>query len=102
MEQANLQVTKLEQQLATVAVENRELRDAVAVSREAQGALTTEIEALTQKCTRTRRWIERMSEQIEAENRKHTEVSGNCQEMKIFLAGQHQKLQSLASELETP
>ena len=101
MEQANLQVTKLEQQLATVAVENRELRDAVAVSRQEQEALVAEIEALTQKSTRTRRWIERMSEQIEAENRKHAEVSGNCQEMKVFLAGQHQKLESLKSELET-
>ena len=101
MEQANLQVTRLEQQLATVAAEDRELRDAVATSREEQEALTTEIEALTQKSTRTRRWIERMSEQIEAENRKHTEVSDNCQEMKVFLAGQHQKLQSLGSELET-
>lgn len=101
MEQANLQVTKLEQQLATVKVENRELRDAVAASRQEQEALVAEIEALTQKSTRTRRWIERMSEQIEAENRKHAEVSGNCQEMKVFLAGQHQKLQSLKSELET-
>ena len=101
MEQANLQVTKLEQQLATVKVENRELRDAVAASREEQEALVAEIEALTQKSTRTQRWIERMSEQIEAENRKHAEVSGNCQEMKVFLAGQHQKLQSLKSELET-
>jgi len=101
MEQANLQVTRLEQQLVTVAAENRELRDAVATSREEQEALTTEIEALTQKSTRTERWIERMSEQIEAENRKHTEVSGNCQEMKVFLAGQHQKLQSLKSELKT-
>ncbi len=101
MEQANLQVTRLEQQLATVEVENRELRDAVAASREEQEALTAEIEALTQKITRTQRWIERMSEQIEAENRKHAEVSGNCQEMKVFLAGQHQKLQSLKSELET-
>ena len=101
MEQANLQVTKLEQQLATVKVENRELRDAVAASRQEQEALVAEIEALTQKSTRTQRWIERMSEQIEAENRKHAEVSGNCQEMKVFLAGQHQKLQSLKSELET-
>ncbi len=101
MEQANLQVTKLEQQLATVEVENRELRDAVAASRQEQEALVAEIEALAQKSTRTQRWIERMSEQIEAENRKHAEVSGNCQEMKVFLAGQHQKLQSLKSELET-
>ncbi len=101
MEQANLQVTRLEQQLATVEVENRELRDAVAASREEQETLTAEIETLTQKRTRTQRWIERVSEQIEAENRKHAEVSGNCQEMKVFLAGQHQKLQSLKSELET-
>ena len=101
MEQANLQVTRLEQQLATVEVENRELRDAVAASRQEQEALTTEIEALAQKSTRTQRWIERMSEQIEAENRKHAEVSGNCQEMKVFLAGQHQKLESLKSELES-
>ena len=101
MEQANLQVTRLEQQLATVEVENRELRDTVAASREEQKTLTAEIEALTQKSTRTQRWIERVSEQIEAENRKHAEVSGNCQEMKVFLAGQHQKLESLKSELET-
>ena len=101
MEQASLQVTRLEQQLATVEVENRELRDAVAASREEQEALSAEIEALAQKSTRTQRWIERMSEQIEAENRKHAEVSENCQEMKVFLAGQHQKLQSLKSELET-
>ena len=101
MEQANLQVTRLEQQLATVEVENRELRDVVAASREEQETLVAEIEALTQKSTRTQRWIERISEQIEAENRKHAEVSGNCQEMKVFLAGQHQKLESLKSELET-
>ena len=101
MEQASLQVTRLEQQLATVEVENRELRDAVAASREEQEALSAEIEVLAQKSTRTQRWIERMSEQIEAENRKHAEVSENCQEMKVFLAGQHQKLQSLKSELET-
>ena len=101
MEQANLQVTRLEQQLATVEVENRELRDVVAASREEQETLVAEIEALTQKNTRTQRWIERISEQIEAENRKHAEVSGNCQEMKVFLAGQHQKLESLKSELET-
>ena len=101
MEQANLQVTRLEQQLATVEVENRELRDVVAASREEQEALTAEIETLTQKCTRTQRWIERVSEQIEAEAGKHAEVSGNCQEMKVFLAGQHQKLQGLESELET-
>lgn len=101
MEQANLQVTRLEQQLATVEVENRELRDAVAASREEQKTLTAAIEALAQKSTRTQRWIERVSEQIEAEDRKHAEVSGNCQEMKVFLAGQHQKLQSLESELES-
>ncbi|MYG07758.1 chromosome segregation protein SMC [Candidatus Poribacteria bacterium] len=101
MEQANLQVTRLEQQLAEVRTENRELSKVVNASREEQEALETEIAALTQKRTRTQRWIERVSEQIESENRKHAEVAGSCQEMEVFLAGQHQKLQGLMSELET-
>ena len=101
LEQANLQVNRLEQQLATLEVENRDLDSAVAASREEQQALETEIATLTQKSTRTERWIERMSEQIESENRKHTEVAGTCQEMEIFLAGQRQKLESLASEVQT-
>ena len=101
LEQANLQVTRLEQQLAALEVENRELDTAVAASRDEQEALETEIQALTQKSTRTQRWIERMSEQIESENRKHAEVAGTCQEMEVFLAGQRQKLESLASELQT-
>ena len=101
MEQANLQVTRLEHQLAEVRAENRELSKAVDASREEQQALETEIAELTQKSTRTQRWIERVSEQIESENKKHTEVAGSCQEMEVFLAGQHQKLQGLMSELET-
>ena len=101
LEQANLQVTRLEQQLAALEVENRELGSAVAASREEQQALETEIQALTQKSTRTQRWIERMSEQIESENRKHAEVASTCQEMEVFLAGQRQKLEGLASELQT-
>lgn len=101
LEQANLQVTRLEQQLAALEVENRELDTAVTVSREEQQALETEIQALTQKSTRTQRWIERMSEQIESENRKHAEVASTCQEMEVFLAGQRQKLEGLASELQT-
>ena len=101
LEQANLYVTRLEQQLAALEVENRELGSAVAASREAQQALETEIATLTQKSTRTQRWIERMSEQIESENRKHGEVASTCQEMEVFLAGQRQKLESLASEVQT-
>lgn len=101
LEQANLQVTRLEQQLAALEVENRELDTAVAASRDEQEALETEIQGLTQKSTRTQRWIERMSEQIESENRKHAEVAGTCQEMEVFLAGQRQKLEGLASELQT-
>lgn len=101
LEQANLQVTRLEQQLATLEVENRELDTAVAASRDEQEALETEIQGLTQKSTRTQRWIERISEQIESENRKHAEVAGTCQEMEVFLAGQRQKLEGLASELQT-
>ena len=101
LEQANLQVTRLEQHLAAVETENRELDTAVTASREEQQALETEIQALTQKNTRTERWIERMSEQIESENRKHAEVSSTCQEMEVFLAGQRQKLEGLASELQT-
>ncbi|RKU09203.1 chromosome segregation protein SMC [Candidatus Poribacteria bacterium] len=101
MEQANLQVTRLEHQLAEIRSENRELSKAADASREAQQALETEIAELTQKSTRTQRWIERVSEQIESENKKHTEVAGSCQEMEVFLAGQHQKLQGLLSELET-
>ena len=101
LEQANLQVIRLEQQLTTVAAENRELDTAVAASREEQQALEIEIQALTQKNTRTQRWIERMSEQIESENRKHTEVASSCQEMEVFLAGQRQKLEGLASEIQT-
>ena len=101
LEQANLQVTRLEHQLAALEVENRELDTAVAASREEQQTLETEIQALTQKSSRTQRWIERMSEQIESENRKHTEVASTCQEMEVFLAGQRQKLEGLASELQT-
>ncbi|MDE0325952.1 MAG: chromosome segregation protein SMC [Candidatus Poribacteria bacterium] len=101
MEQANLQVVRLEQQLAGVRTENRNLSKAVDASREEQQALETEITELTQKSTRTQRWIERVSEQIESENKKHAEVAGSCQEMEVFLAGQHQKLQGLMSELET-
>ena len=100
LEQANLQVTRLEQQLAEIEVENRELGNAVAASREEQQALEAEIATLTQKSTRTERWIERMSEQIESENRKHAEVANTCQEMEVFLAGQRQKLVGLASELK--
>ncbi len=101
MEQANLQVTRLEQQLTEVRAENRELSKIVEASREEQQALETEISELTQKQTRTQRWIQRVSEQIESENKKHAEVAGTCQEMEVFLAGQHQKLQGLTSELET-
>ncbi|MCE2414781.1 chromosome segregation protein SMC [Candidatus Poribacteria bacterium] len=100
LEQANLQVIQLEQQLAALEVENRELDSAVAASREEQETLETEIASLTQKSTRTERWIERMSEQIESENRKHAEVANTCQEMEVFLAGQRQKLESLASEVQ--
>ena len=70
MEQANLQVTRLEHQLAGVRTENRELSKTVDASREEQQALETEIAELTQKSTRTQRWIERVSEQIESENKK--------------------------------
>ena len=101
VEQANLQVVQFEKQLAEIEVENREVSSAVAASREEQQSLTSEIEALAQKSTRTQRWIERMSEQIESEDNKHTEVAGNCQKMEVFLAGQHQKLESLASEVRT-
>lgn len=101
LEQANLQVTRLEHQLAALEVENRELDTAVTASREEQQTLETEIQALTQKSSRTQRWIERMSEQIESENRKHDEVASTCQEMEVFLAGQRQKLEGLASELRT-
>ena len=101
MEQANLQVIRLEQQLAEIRTENRKLSKAVDASREEQQALETEISELTQKSTRTQRWIERVSEQIESENKKHAEVAGNCQKMEVFLAGQRQKLESLASEIQT-
>ena len=101
MEQANLQVTRLEQQLTKIRAENRELSKVVDASREEQQALETEIAELTQKSTRTQRWIERVSEQIESENKKHAEVAGICQKMEVFLAGQHQKLQGLVSELDT-
>jgi len=101
LEQANLQVIRLEQQVAALEVENRELDTTVAASREEQQVLETEIQALTQKSSRTQRWIERMSEQIESENRKHAEVASTCQEMEVFLAGQRQKLEGFASELQT-
>lgn len=101
MEQANLQVTRLKQQLSVVEAENRELSQAMAVSREAQGTLETEIAALTQKTKRTQRWIERMSEQIESEDRKRAEVADTCQAMEVFLAGQRQRLRGLASEIQS-
>ena len=101
LEQARLQVTRLEQQLAEIAVEDRDLGSRVAASKAEQGSLDAEIQTLAQKCTRTERWIERMSEQIESETRKHAEVAGNCQEMEVFLAGQRQRLEGLRSELES-
>lgn len=101
MEQANLQVTRLKQQLSEVEAENRMLRQAMAVSHEEQETLEAEIAKLTQKTKRTQRWIERMSEQIESEDRKRAEVAGTCQEMEVFLAGQRQRLQGLASEIQT-
>ena len=101
MEQANLQVTRLEHQLVTVETENRELNKAMTASREEQVTLETEIAALTQKTTRTQRWIERMSEQIESEDRKRAEVADTCQKMEVFLAGQRQRLEGLVSDLQT-
>ena len=101
MEQANLQVTRLEHQLATVEAESRELNKTITASREEQVTLETEITELSQKTTRTQRWIERMSEQIESEDRKRAEVANTCQEMEVFLAGQRQRLEGLASEIQT-
>jgi chromosome segregation protein len=101
MEQANLQVTRLKQQLTDVEAENRELNEAMTVSRQEQETLEAEVAELTQKSTRTQRWIERMSEQIESEDRKRSEVADSCQKMEVFLAGQRQKLEGLASELQT-
>ncbi len=101
MEQANLQVTRLKQQLEVVEAENRELNQAMTVSRQEQGTLETEIAELTQKSTRTQRWIERMSEQIESEDRKRSEVADTCQKMEVFLAGQRQRLEGLTSEIQT-
>ena len=101
MEQANLQVTRLKQQLEQVETENRELNRAMTVSRQEQNTLETEIAELTQKSTRTQRWIERMSEQIESEDRKRSEVADSCQKMEVFLAGQRQRLEGLTSEIQT-
>ena len=101
MEQANLQVTRLKQQIAAVEAEDRELSKAVTVSRQEQETLETEIAALTQQTTRTQRWIERISEQIESEDRKRAEVADGCQQMEVFLAGQRQRLEGLVSELQT-
>ncbi len=101
MEQANLQVTRLKQQLSEVEAENRELNEAMTVSRQEQETLEAEVAELTQKTTRTQRWIERMSEQIESEDRKRSEVADSCQKMEVFLAGQRQKLEGLASEIQT-
>ena len=101
MEQANLQVTRLKHQLAEVETENRELNVAMTTSRQEQETVETEIAALTQKSTRTERWIERMSEQIESEDKKRSEVADSCQKMEVFLAGQRQRLEGLASEIQT-
>lgn len=101
MEQANLQVTRLKQQLSEVEAENRVLNQAMEVSREEQETLEADIAKLTQKTKRTQRWIERMSEQIESEDRKRAEVADTCQEMEVFLAGQRQRLQGLASEIQS-
>ena len=101
MEQANLQVTRLKQQLSEVEAENRVLSQAMVVSREEQETLAAEIAKLTQKTKRTQRWIERMSEQIESEDRKRAEVADTCQEMEVFLAGQQQRLEGLASEIQS-
>ena len=101
LEQAGRHVERLERQLAEVAVENRELSEAVESSREEQQALATEIAELEKKRAITERRIQRMSEQIESESRKHDEVAEGCQEMEISLAGQRQKLHGLTSELKT-
>ena len=87
MEQANLQVTRLKQQLSAVEAENRVLSQAMETSREEQETLAAEIAKLTQKTKRTQRWIERMSEQIESEDRKRAEVADTCQEMEVFFGG---------------
>ena len=101
MEQANLQVTRLKQQLAGVETESRELNEVMTASRQEQETLETEITGLTQKSTRTERWIERISEQIESEDNKRSEVADSCQKMEVFLAGQRQRLEGLASEIQT-
>ena len=101
MEQANLQVTRLKQQLEAVEAENRELNRAMTNSRQDQSTLKTEIVELNQKTTRTQRWIERVSEQIESEDRKRSEVADSCQKMEVFLAGQCQRLEGLTAELQT-
>ena len=101
MEQANLQVTRLKQQLSEVEAENRALNESMTVSRQEQETLEAEVAELTQKSTRTQRWIERVSEQIESEDRKRSEVADSCQKMEVFLAGQRQKLEGLASEIQT-
>ena len=101
IEQANQNITRLEAELAEVETQNRELQQSVELSREEQQALIAEIEELTKKRTRTEGRIQRVSEQIESETRKHEEVVAECREMEIFLAGQKQKLESLTSELKT-
>ncbi len=101
IEQANEQVTRLETQLAAVEVENRELRETIAVSREEQQTLDVEIAELTKKRTLTQRRIQRINEQIQSETRKQEEVATACQQMEVFLAGQRQKLQGLTDEIQT-
>ncbi len=101
LEQANLLVTRLKRQLAEVEMENKNLHQAVELSRQQQQELADEITELEKKRTQNQRRVQRMNEQIHSENRKREEVADGCQKMEIFLAGQRQKLESLKSELST-
>ncbi len=101
IEQADQNITRLEAQLAEVETRNKEFQQTVDLSLEAQQTLDTEIEELTKKRNQTERRIQRVSEQIESENRKREESVAECQEMEIFLAEQRQKLAGFITELES-
>ena len=93
-------ISQLEERLAEVETENRDLQESFDVSQEEMQKLDEEILDLTKKQTNTERRIKRIAEQIESETQKHEEIAKGCQSMEVFLAGQRQKLEGIDTELK--
>ena len=100
IELSDQNISQLEEKLAALETENKDLQKTYDISREEQQNLNSEIEELTKKQTNTERRINRISEQIEGETQKHQEILDACQSMEVFLAGQRQRLESIGTELK--